>query len=81
MNGVSDLAPSVYSVSGNVIFFLKTASDLGRVDEVEGLVEAEVDEAEQCGVELCKRGHNSVVYICRVLNRTRVHTHTHTFFQ
>lgn len=45
------------------------------VSKVEGLVEAEVDEAKQCGVELCKSGHDSVIHICRMLN-----THTHTMF-
>lgn len=48
---------------------------LGWVNQVEGLVEAKVDEAQQCGVELCESGHDSVIHICRVLN---MNTHTHT---
>lgn len=49
---------------------------LRRVNEVEGLVESEVHEAKQCGVELCESGHDSVIHIRRMLN---VNTHTHTF--
>lgn len=44
------------------------------ITEVEGLIEAEVDKAKQCGVELCESGHDSVIHICRVLNTT---TNTH----
>lgn len=43
---------------------------LGRVVQVERLVEAEVDEAQQCGVELSEGGHDPVVNICRVLQGT-----------
>lgn len=45
---------------------------LGRVVQVEGLVEAEVDEAQQGGVELGEGGHDPVVHVCRVLGAQEV---------
>lgn len=38
--------------------------------QVERLVEAEVDEAQQSGVELGEGGHDPVVNVCRVLGGT-----------
>lgn len=46
-------------------------SYLRGVVQVEQLVEAEVDEAQQCGVELSEGGHDPVVHVCRVLRNTR----------
>ena len=40
---------------------------LGWVDQVEGLVEAEVDEPQKGCIHLCERGHDSVVHICGML--------------
>lgn len=44
-----------------------TPTHLGRVGQVEGLVQTEIDEPKQGGVELCERGHHSVIHICWVL--------------
>lgn len=40
---------------------------LGGVDQVEGVVEAKVDEAQQGGVKLGESGHHTVINICGVL--------------
>lgn len=40
---------------------------LGGIDQVEGLVEAEVDEAQQGGVKLGEGGHDAVVHVRGVL--------------
>lgn len=44
-----------------------TGAYLGRVAQVERLVEAEVDEAQQGGVELGEGGHDPVVHVSWVL--------------
>lgn len=40
---------------------------LWGVEQVEGMVEPEVDEPQESGVQLCESSHDSVVHICWVL--------------
>ena len=46
-------------------------SYLRGIVEVEQLVKAEIDKAQQRGVELGEGGHDPVVHVCRVLGNTR----------
>lgn len=41
------------------------------VNEIEGMVESEVDEAQERGVKLCESCHYSVVNICGVLKEQK----------
>ena len=44
------------------------------VEQVEGMVQSEVDEAQESGVQLCESCHYSVVDICWVLKEQKKKT-------